>query len=70
MKIDTIKIGIVIDHIEAGKGKKVYDFLELEQLDCTVALIKNVPPTAHFLLIKSGVTAKAMTFASTQAVKI
>lgn len=43
MKIDPIKNGIVIDHIEAGKGKKVYDFLELEQLDCTVALIKNVP---------------------------
>ncbi|MBE5737697.1 MAG: aspartate carbamoyltransferase regulatory subunit [Clostridiales bacterium] len=43
MKIDPIKNGIVIDHIEAGKGKKVYDFLELEQLDCTIALIKNVP---------------------------
>ena len=43
MKIDPIKNGIVIDHIEAGKGKKVYDFLQLEQLDCTVALIKNVP---------------------------
>lgn len=43
MKIDPIKNGIVIDHIEAGKGKEVYDFLGLEQLDCIVALIKNVP---------------------------
>lgn len=43
MKIDPIINGIVIDHIEAGKGKKVYDFLELEQLSSTVALIKNVP---------------------------
>lgn len=43
MKIDPIKNGIVLDHIEAGKGKEVYDFLNLDELDCTVALIKNVP---------------------------
>jgi len=43
MKIDPIKNGIVIDHIEAGKGMKVYNFLNLGDLDCTVALIKNVP---------------------------
>ena len=43
MIIDPIKNGIVIDHIKAGKGKEIYDFLELDQLNCTVALIKNVP---------------------------
>ncbi len=43
MKIDPIKNGIVIDHIEAGKGKEVYSFLNLDELSCTVALIKNVP---------------------------
>ncbi|MBQ4098120.1 MAG: aspartate carbamoyltransferase regulatory subunit [Clostridia bacterium] len=43
MKIDPIKNGIVIDHIEAGKGMEVYNFLNLAELDCTVALIKNVP---------------------------
>ncbi len=43
MKIDPIKNGIVLDHIEAGKGKEVYDFLNLDELACTVALIKNVP---------------------------
>ncbi len=43
MKIDPIKNGIVIDHIEAGKGKEIYEFLNLDELDCTVALIKNVP---------------------------
>ncbi len=43
MKIDPIKNGIVIDHIEAGKGMTVYNFLSLGDLDCTVALIKNVP---------------------------
>ena len=43
MKIDAIKNGIVIDHIEAGKGRKVYELLGLEELDCTVALFKNLP---------------------------
>ncbi len=43
MNIDSIKNGIVIDHIEAGKGMEVYNFLNLSELDCTVALIKNVP---------------------------
>ena len=43
MKIDPIKNGIVIDHIEAGKGMEVYNFLSLGDLGCTVALIKNVP---------------------------
>ena len=43
MKIDPIKNGIVLDHIEAGKGMEVYNFLNLDELDCTVALIKNVP---------------------------
>ena len=43
MKIDPIKNGLVIDHIKAGKGMEVYNFLNLGDLDCTVALIKNVP---------------------------
>ena len=43
MQINPIKNGIVIDHIEAGKGMEVYNFLNLSELDCTVALIKNVP---------------------------
>ena len=43
MNIDPIKNGIVIDHIEAGKGMEVYNFLDLSELECTVALIKNVP---------------------------
>ena len=42
MNIDSIKNGIVIDHIEAGKGMEVYNFLKLGELDCSVALIKNV----------------------------
>ena len=42
MKIDEIKNGIVIDHIEAGKGIEIYNFLSLDEKDCPVALIRNV----------------------------
>ena len=42
MNIDSIKNGIVIDHIAAGRGMKLYRLLKLDELDCTVALIKNV----------------------------
>lgn len=41
MNIDSIKNGIVIDHITAGKGMEVYRLLELKNLDCMVALITN-----------------------------
>lgn len=42
MNIDTIKNGFVIDHITAGLGMKIYALLKLDNLDCSVALIKNV----------------------------
>lgn len=42
MHIDSIKNGVVIDHIKAGKSMEVYYHLELDKLDCTVAIIKNV----------------------------
>ena len=41
MTIDEIKNGIVIDHITAGLGMKIYTLLKLDSLDCSVALIKN-----------------------------
>lgn len=41
MNIDSIKNGIVIDHIRAGRGMEIYKFLKLEALDCSVAIIKN-----------------------------
>ncbi len=42
MNIDSIKDGIVIDHITAGNGMRLYSLLELDKLECTVAIIKNV----------------------------
>ncbi len=41
MNIDSIKNGIVIDHITAGLGMTVYHLLKLDELDCAVAIIKN-----------------------------
>lgn len=41
MKIDEIKNGIVIDHIETGKAMEIYQFLNLGELDCSIAIIKN-----------------------------
>ena len=42
MNIDSIKNGVVIDHIMAGKGMQLYDLLNLDSLDASVAIIKNV----------------------------
>ncbi len=42
MNIDSINNGIVIDHISAGNGMKLYELLGLAELDCSVAIIKNV----------------------------
>ena len=41
MNIDSIKNGIVIDHITAGKSMEIYKLLKLDTLDCSVAIIKN-----------------------------
>ena len=41
LNIDSIENGIVIDHITAGLGMRVYELLELHKLDTCVAIIKN-----------------------------
>lgn len=41
MKIDEIENGIVLDHISAGNGMKVYEALKLNKLGCQVAIIQN-----------------------------
>ena len=42
LNIDSIEKGIVIDHIKAGRGMYIYNYLKLGELDSCVALIKNV----------------------------
>ena len=41
MNIDSIKNGYVIDHIKAGNGMKIYELLNLNELECQVAIITN-----------------------------
>lgn len=41
LNIGGLNQGIVIDHIEAGGAMKIYSYLNLEKLDCSVAIIKN-----------------------------
>ena len=43
MIIGKIEDGIVLDHIQAGQGMRLYDILNLDKLDCEVALIQNAP---------------------------
>lgn len=43
MTIDSIKNGVVIDHIKSGKAMKIYSILNLENTDWQVAIIKNAP---------------------------
>lgn len=42
LKIDSVENGLVIDHIQAGKAMEIYKYLNLDKLDCSIAIIKNV----------------------------
>ena len=42
MNIDSIQNGVVIDHVTAGNGMRLYSLLGLDALDVSVAIIKNV----------------------------
>ncbi len=42
LNIGGLNQGVVIDHIVAGGAMKIYEYLQLEKLDCSVAIIKNV----------------------------
>lgn len=41
LEITSIKNGIVIDHIKAGTGVKIFNYLKLDKNDYSVALIIN-----------------------------
>lgn len=41
LTINSIKNGIVIDHIKAGLGLKIFNYLGLDKADFQVALIMN-----------------------------
>ena len=41
LSVGRITEGFVLDHIQAGKSMEIYKYLNLDKLDCTVAIIKN-----------------------------
>lgn len=41
LSINSIKKGIVLDHIKPGGGMRIYKLLKLDEADYTVALIMN-----------------------------
>ena len=42
LRVQPIRNGTVIDHIKAGRGKKVLDILGLSEIGTTVSLLVNV----------------------------
>ena len=41
LNIDSLERGIVIDHIKAGSAMWLYQVLNLDRMECCVAIIKN-----------------------------
>ncbi len=41
LNIGGLTEGVVLDHIKAGGSMAIYNYLHLEDLDCSVAIIKN-----------------------------
>ena len=42
LEITSIRDGLVIDHIKAGMGVKIFNYLNLDKVNSQVALIMNV----------------------------
>jgi len=46
LNVGRIVEGFVLDHIQAGKSMEIYKYLNLDKLDCCVAIIKNAKSNA------------------------
>ena len=46
LNVGRISEGFVLDHIKAGKSMEIYKYLDLDKLDCCVAIIKNAKSKA------------------------
>lgn len=47
MNIDGVTTGIVLDHIKAGKAMQIYNYLHLNKLNCSVAVLQNVKSSKY-----------------------
>ena len=41
LNVGQLNEGVVLDHIKAGKSMTIYRDLQLDRMDCCVAIIKN-----------------------------
>lgn len=41
LNVSGLREGVVLDHIAAGKSMDIYNYLHLDELDCSIAIIKN-----------------------------
>ena len=53
LNISGINNGVVLDHIQAGKSMDIYHYLNLQELDCQIAIIKNARATKWVARISS-----------------
>lgn len=42
LKVESIQNGVVIDHIPAGQGMKIYQLLDLDSTSQSIALLQSV----------------------------
>lgn len=47
LTVNSINYGIVIDHISAGNGIKIFEKLKLDQVNFPVVLLINVPSSKY-----------------------
>ena len=47
MNIDGVTTGIVLDHIKAGKAMQIYNYLHLDKLNSSVAVLQNVKSSKY-----------------------
>ena len=53
LNISGINNGVVLDHIQAGKSMDIYHYLNLQELDCQIAIIKMQRATKWVARISS-----------------
>ena len=56
LNISGIHEGFVLDHIKEGESLAIYHHLQLDKLDCTVAIIKNAKSIAEIFAFNIIVT--------------
>ena len=59
LNISGINNGVVLDHIQAGKSMDIYHYLNLQELDCQIAIIKNAKCSERIRELFQTVTSRS-----------